>query len=897
MKKSFISVLALVLILVIGLFATLAFSHGAQATPAAGGCWYQKAPMPKALRARAAAELDGKIYLIGGIDADDNRVDDVDVYDPATDKWNDPVDPPDLDYPRAWLVAAVVSDTIYAIGGHYPVDPGQPAGPFSKAAWVQSWSPGDAAWSWPPVPYMNYARDDAVAGVVDDAIYTIGGFDGTYYLKVTEVYSPLETTPAWTYTTATDMPYGLAMSSIGVISPTIYVFGGLDGTSATAHTLAFDTISDTWSELDDMPTAKSRAAAGVVDPLIYVIGGHSPTEGYLDKVEVYNPASDGWDTKNWMPTKRGEIAAATVGDTIYVFGGRHSWDGTVVSETQALDVNCASAPPDEPTSPGPGNWATDVELDVNLSWTASGASTYDVYFGEDVDPRPNSIGTSTPPRVSTGQGTNTYNPDLKPNTSYVWRVVAIGSGGAVTSFRERWTFTTEPIATVTKTADPTEVPEPGGNVDFTVGISNADDAPITLTGLVDDVHGNLNGQGTCAVPQTIGAGGNYACTFSAEVSGDADDTETDIVTATIGYGSGSTFGFTASATVTVTDALPNVTVTKTADPTDVPEPGGTVQFTVEVANNGEPVTLDSLTDSVRGNLNGQGTCSVPQTIGVGATYSCSFSAAVSGDAGDSEKDTVTATVRDDEDNSVEATGDATVTISDVLPEISVTVTPDQNDVNPGTSVGFTIRVDNDSVEQVKLMSLNDNVFGNLNGQGSCAIPPTGVPIGVSGFYECAFTKGLYADHSSTVTATAEDNEGNPATATADVSVNVLVPAIRVVIEPSTTSAYVGETVSYTYTVENIGDFPLSNVGATDDRLGSISLGKSSLAPGESTMGVASYVVKKSDWPGVLTNNVTATGKPSGGPAVNDTDTAMVQVGGETFLPAIVSDNTHAAVAP
>ena len=64
---------------------------------------------------------------------------------------------------------------------------------------------------------------------------------------------------------------------------------------------------------------------------------------------------------------------------------------------------------------------------------------------------------------------------------------------------------------VTKSATPTSLPEPGGNVTFDVKVENtsAVDA-VTITSLNDDVYGNLDGKGTCDVPQTIAAGGTTA---------------------------------------------------------------------------------------------------------------------------------------------------------------------------------------------------------------------------------------------------------------------------------------------------------------------------------------------------------------------------------------------------
>ncbi|NIR95776.1 MAG: hypothetical protein GWO08_19705, partial [Gammaproteobacteria bacterium] len=63
----------------------------------------------------------------------------------------------------------------------------------------------------------------------------------------------------------------------------------------------------------------------------------------------------------------------------------------------------------------------------------------------------------------------------------------------------------------------------------------------------------------------------------------------------------------------------------TANPTTLTAPGGSVLFTVVVSNNSNvPATLNSLNDSIYGDLFAQGFCTAPaQPLAVGANYSCS----------------------------------------------------------------------------------------------------------------------------------------------------------------------------------------------------------------------------------------------------------------------------------
>jgi hypothetical protein len=200
-----------------------------------------------------------------------------------------------------------------------------------------------------------------------------------------------------------------------------------------------------------------------------------------------------------------------------------------------------------------------------------------------------------------------------------------------------------------------------------------------------------------------------------------------------------------------------------------------VTFSVSVHNTSpEAVTLDALVDDVYGNLDGKGTCATGGSIAPDAAYSCAFDESVTGNAGSTHKDTVTATVSDDEQNEASASHDATVTILDnSLPLISVdkTASPDSLPATGG-SVTFTVVVTNHSIEPVTITSLMDDVYGNLDGVGSCAI---GALLAPDESYTCSFVKVIPAKagaHVDVVTAIAVDDEQHEATAHDDAVVTV-----------------------------------------------------------------------------------------------------------------------------
>ena len=198
---------------------------------------------------------------------------------------------------------------------------------------------------------------------------------------------------------------------------------------------------------------------------------------------------------------------------------------------------------------------------------------------------------------------------------------------------------------------------------------------MTLTALTDDVFGDLTAVTitSCTLPQAIPPGGTYSCVFAADiVDTAANSPHQNTVTADATDDESSAITGSDTADVLINDVLPAITVTKAVNPLQVPTTGAPVVFTVEVTNDGvEPLSLTALDDDIYGDIGDAlnplvdaTTCSLPQSIGVSGTYSCTFDATPSGPAGATETDTVTATVSDDEGNSLDGSDSATVTFGD-----------------------------------------------------------------------------------------------------------------------------------------------------------------------------------------------------------------------------------------
>jgi hypothetical protein len=207
-----------------------------------------------------------------------------------------------------------------------------------------------------------------------------------------------------------------------------------------------------------------------------------------------------------------------------------------------------------------------------------------------------------------------------------------------------------------------------------------------------------------------------------------------------------------------------IQVTKTATPNSLWEPGGDVTFSILVENTSEaPVTMTSLVDSAIGDLAvyHQSTCSVPQELAAsgqeGSTYSCTFSAFVSGDPG-AHANTVTVSGVDNQGAVVTAFDIAEVEIKDFIwyIEASKTVSPTVL-VEPGGTVTFTVRLSNPSVPggPAQVTELVDSLYGDIYDPDNPSIfNSTCKPVTIEpqGTYSCTFQAEMFASAGDRVTS-------------------------------------------------------------------------------------------------------------------------------------------------
>ena len=309
----------------------------------AQGKWLKLAPFPQPAEEISGAAAGGKMYVFAGLAPGWKPVGMVYEYDPSTNQWTKKKS---MALPSHHVAFTEYHGKIYAFGGFVPPESGPPA-------WVpinNAWQYDPAADAWKALAPMPGKRGSALAAVVGEKIYVIGGATTIPGSKETAVFpthphmsvgTVEEYDPAGnTWRERTSMPTPRNHAAIGVVNGKIYVIGGRVGAafiglaSDISVVEEYDPAADEWSgPRARMPIARSALGAGVYGGRIYVAGGEYQDTHMMATfraVEAYDPASNTWTEMPPMPVSRHGLAVGVIANRIYVVSGDVQSAGTGV---------------------------------------------------------------------------------------------------------------------------------------------------------------------------------------------------------------------------------------------------------------------------------------------------------------------------------------------------------------------------------------------------------------------------------------------------------------------------------------------------------------------------------------------------------------------------------------
>lgn len=263
----------------------------------------------------AVAELEGKIYVVGGfVGRDPSTITNlVQVFDPVSETWDQ----------VAVLPAALHHVNAVGFNGKLYVLGGLAGGNFVATGSSWEYSPQDDEWTELASMPAGTERGASTIGVVDGRICVAGGFRNGMAVSDYSCFDPGQN--SWD-TGLPPLPDTLDHLVGAAVNDVFYAIGGRDGgiSALRAAVHAFDPDVGSWQTLAPMPTPRGGCAAGVVGDRIVVVGGEGNSadpSGVFPQVEAYDTQGDSWEELGVMPTPRHGMGAVGIGDVLYVPGG------------------------------------------------------------------------------------------------------------------------------------------------------------------------------------------------------------------------------------------------------------------------------------------------------------------------------------------------------------------------------------------------------------------------------------------------------------------------------------------------------------------------------------------------------------------------------------------------
>ena len=276
--------------------------------PVDGGEWGLRAPLIEANSELPLAELNGKLYLLGGYPKGRVTVRTVQVYDIATDSW---VLGPPLPQFNNHGMAVGVNGRVYLIGGQTAAD----GEPYVNTVYELDPARG----TWVEKAPMPTARSGGVALVHEGKVYVAGGRPPRGYDFA--VYDPA----ADSWEVLPNLPSQRNHITGAVINGRIHVVGGrlgqgLSPEKTTVHEV-FDPQARTWTTAAPMLRARSGMNGVMARGCFHVWGGEEPFGMFPDH-DYYDPRTDKWTRLRNMPIPiHGINGSAFVNGLIWVTGG------------------------------------------------------------------------------------------------------------------------------------------------------------------------------------------------------------------------------------------------------------------------------------------------------------------------------------------------------------------------------------------------------------------------------------------------------------------------------------------------------------------------------------------------------------------------------------------------
>src|SRR3990172_3655962 len=222
--------------------------------------------------------VDGKMYVMGGNDSS-STLSTMDMFDPSTGEW---VSKNSMSTDRGLAACASIEGKIYVMGGMQMNE-------FSGLSTVEVYNTTNDIWM--QVADMPTNRWGHSAVALNGKIYVFGGRSANYPYTSVEMYDAQTNT----WTTKSNMPTARYCLTTCVLDDNIFAIGGWffsGGGPFYDKVEIYNPESDEWLTERPLPVARAVLASIVLDGKIYVYGGARTGHPCIGTSAIYELSYD-----------------------------------------------------------------------------------------------------------------------------------------------------------------------------------------------------------------------------------------------------------------------------------------------------------------------------------------------------------------------------------------------------------------------------------------------------------------------------------------------------------------------------------------------------------------------------------------------------------------------------
>jgi N-acetylneuraminic acid mutarotase len=270
--------------------------------------WSVASSMKTARQYHSATLLNnGKVLVVGGMDASFNDYDSAELYDPVTDSWSDTGS---LITARDSHTATLLADGKVLVAGGYgfsgPLDSAELYDP-ATGKWTSAGTLGTARYS--------HTATLLASGKVIVTGGSVSGNSSSDFLKSAELYNPA--TNSWSIAASMDSARFLHTATL-LADGKVLVVGGQDLDSAELY----DPIANSWGSAGSIGVARWNHTAILLPNHKVLVAGGFGFGGHLESATLYDPSSTTWSLTGSLLTGRySHTATLLTNNKVLIAGG------------------------------------------------------------------------------------------------------------------------------------------------------------------------------------------------------------------------------------------------------------------------------------------------------------------------------------------------------------------------------------------------------------------------------------------------------------------------------------------------------------------------------------------------------------------------------------------------